>query len=279
MRARRLLVGFLCVALLQSAAQTQDAVPAPPVAESHLSIEVRGTSVELSGVVSSAAHESILHKTAIDHFAGKTPEFNLQVRPALPPGWALTTEITLRSLASTRTASVEISNAGIVVKGITASAAEWARAAARIADNLLPGMTFSHQVIEIRSPGSMNRQCLELFRTAMRGRKIEFSQSSATLRTSTAPLLDELVQIAADCPAATIEITGHTDTTGHETTNETLSQQRADAVAAYMVAGGINVKRLSAAGAGSSRPLVAEKSPQARQLNRRIDIEMKFPDT
>lgn len=139
-------------------------------------------------------------------------------------------------------------------------------------------MRLDHDLSEIKSTGSLDHQCISLFRTAMRGRKIEFPRSSAALGTSASPLLDELIQIAADCPGATVTITGHTDNTGNESGNLALSKSRADAVAAYMTAGGIAAERLIADGAGSSRPLVAEKTAQAHQLNRRIDIEIVFPE-
>jgi len=130
---------------------------------------------------------------------------------------------------------------------------------------------------ESRPAETMNCQCIELFRTAMRGRRIEFPRSGAILGTSASPLLDELIQVAADCPAGHIEIVGHTDSTGAASANQNLSQARADAVAAYMIAGGIAASRISAIGVGSSQPLVAEDGSQARQRKRRITIVIRFP--
>ena len=109
-----------------------------------------------------------------------------------------------------------------------------------------------------------------------RGRGIEFGRASAEIGTASMPLLDELIQIAADCPDSDIEITGHTDNTGGDATNLALSQQRANAVASYLAAGGIAEQRIRAAGVGSAEPLVAEDAPQARRLNRRIEIELSF---
>ena len=172
MRARLLLVGFLCVALALGATPTQESTPALPVLAPRLLIDVQASTIELHGIVSSEAHESILKQTVAEYFDGKTAVFDLAIRPALPPGWALVTEMTLRSLAGARTATAEISDSRIVVEGVSTSAKDWSKSAGRIADSLLPGMTFSHQVVEIRSPGSMQRQCIELFRTAMRGQRL-----------------------------------------------------------------------------------------------------------
>jgi len=264
------------VSLALGAGWTQDNRPEFPPHPPQLLIEIGSSSVELSGVVSSTAHHAILQQSVMNYFAGKTPVLDLTVQPALPPGWALTTEIVLRALATTRSASAEINATTIAVKGITADQIEWEEAASEVAANLLPGMTFRHEVAVIGSAGPINRQCIELFRTAMRGRKIEFARASADLSTRTTPLLDELVQVSADCPDATIDVTGHTDSTGDESANEALSKARADAVAAYMIARGINSERFVTAGAGSSQPLVNEDTSQARQLNRRIDIELRF---
>jgi len=263
-----LVVIVLCTSLLLDVAWTRQSEPGMPLSSPWMTIEV--------GIASSGAHETLLRQVLHNQFADKKAEIDLTVRPALPPAWSLTTETTLRALAMTRSARADISVTRITIKGITADKAKWDVAAARIGGTLLPNMTFEQKVAQVRSPGSMQRQCIELFRTALRGRKLEFPPASAQLGSSAAPLLDELVQIAADCPTATIEITGHTDSTGDEPANRSLSQARADAVAAYMIARGINADRLSVSGAGSSEPLVAENSTAARQINRRIDIELRF---
>jgi len=244
-----------------------------------LTIKLSKTDVKLIGSVSSVAHDSILRQRVLALFPDKMRTFDLQEQPALPPGWALVTEVTLLAIAETFSSTTEIDPSGILVSGITTDSTKWRAGVARIEKNLLPGMRLQHRVVEITSIGSHYRQCIALFRTAMRGRTIEFPRSSATLNTSAAPLLDELIHIAADCPAARITITGHTDNTGDESANKSLSRKRADAVAAYMIANGIAEQRIVADGAGSSRPLVAGETARAQPLNRRIDIEIDFPDS
>ena len=103
-------------------------------------------------------------------------------------------------MAETSSGKASIKPGSIDVRAITSPESRWTEAASRLANNLLPGMQFTPQVAEIRPAGPFERQCLELFRTAMRGRRIEFAVSSAELRSSTLPMLDELVQIATDCP-------------------------------------------------------------------------------
>ncbi len=91
-------------------------------------------------------------------------------------------------------------------------------------------------------------------------------------------MLDELIEVATDCPAAAISIAGHTDSSGDQRSNLRLSKARADSVVAYLVERGIAANRLHAHGAGSSMPLVIEDSVQARKQNRRIEFVFSFPD-
>jgi OOP family OmpA-OmpF porin len=201
----------------------------------------------------------------------------LYERPALPPGWALISEIALRASAETWSSTTEITDAGGQIRGITNDATAGEASLSRIEKSLLTGMHLQHQVSEIRPATSLNQQCIELFRSATRGRNIEFPRAGVALGSAAKPLLDELIQIAVDCPTTGVAITGHTDSTGDESVNQALSESRARAVATYMMARGIASDRLTIEGAGSSRPLVTEESAQAFRKNRRIEIEMILP--
>jgi len=68
-------------------------------------------------------------------------------------------------------------------------------------------------------------------------------------------------------------IEGHTDSTGSEVKNQHLSQRRAEAVRAYLVANGtLPEGKIIAVGYGSKRPLASNKTAQGRAINRRIDV-------
>jgi outer membrane protein OmpA-like peptidoglycan-associated protein len=75
-------------------------------------------------------------------------------------------------------------------------------------------------------------------------------------------------------PSLVIE--GHTDSTGSEVRNQHLSQRRAEAVRAYLVANGtLPMEKIIAVGYGSKRPLASNKTPNGRAINRRIDVIIK----
>ena len=70
-------------------------------------------------------------------------------------------------------------------------------------------------------------------------------------------------------------LSGHTDNTGSAAINETLSQQRAEAVVTYLKNKGIVATRLTAKGYGASKPVNSNSSDEGRQQNRRTEFEIK----
>jgi outer membrane protein OmpA-like peptidoglycan-associated protein len=78
-----------------------------------------------------------------------------------------------------------------------------------------------------------------------------------------------------DVPTLKIEISGHTDNTGSASLNESLSQQRADAVVNYLKTKGVNAARMTAKGYGSNVPMASNQTEDGRQQNRRTEFEIK----
>lgn len=105
-------------------------------------------------------------------------------------------------------------------------------------------------------------------------RNIFFDHGKATLRSESNAELERLVKLMKDVPNLKIEISGHTDNTGSATVNETLSQQRAEAVVTFLVGKGIAASRMRAKGYGSSRPVASNNSEDGRQQNRRTEFEI-----
>ena len=72
---------------------------------------------------------------------------------------------------------------------------------------------------------------------------------------------------------ADVVIEGHTDSSGSTTANDRISQERADAVRAYLVASGtIPSTRIVAVGKGFSEPIASDRTAEGRAQNRRIDV-------
>ena len=84
-----------------------------------------------------------------------------------------------------------------------------------------------------------------------------------------------MTEFARDCPGVTIAITGHTDSSGDDSWNRVLSRARAQAVADYIASNGIEADRLIVAGAGAAEPIADNSTAYGRQLNRRIEFELR----
>jgi len=109
---------------------------------------------------------------------------------------------------------------------------------------------------------------------------IFFDYDKSTLRTQSNVELKNLLQLMKSNPNMKVEIAGHTDSKGDDAYNQTLSEERAQAVVNKLVAGGINADRMKAKGYGKTMPIAVNKkadgkdNPQGRQLNRRVELKI-----
>ncbi len=76
-----------------------------------------------------------------------------------------------------------------------------------------------------------------------------------------------------------IEVQGFTDKTGPASFNETLSQERADAVARYLAnEHKIPVRSISTLGSGYALPVADDKTRDGRKQNRRVEVRLYVPE-
>ena len=104
--------------------------------------------------------------------------------------------------------------------------------------------------------------------------QIQFETGKAIIQPVSFPILDAVVQVMNDYPQLEVRIEGHTDNVGGDSTNLALSKDRADAVFEYLLAAGIDGRRLSTEGYGETRPIDTNKTPQGRQKNRRVEFHI-----
>lgn len=102
-----------------------------------------------------------------------------------------------------------------------------------------------------------------------------FDENSAAVKTEAKDTLDQMADVIARYPDTDILVKGHTDSTGTETKNQELSERRAKMVHNYLIARGVSASRITAIGFGETMPIVSNDTPQNRQKNRRVEIEIK----
>jgi outer membrane protein OmpA-like peptidoglycan-associated protein len=79
-------------------------------------------------------------------------------------------------------------------------------------------------------------------------------------------------------PDSTVDVVGHTDSTGSESYNQTLSERRAQAVAGVLVGQGVAASRVRATGRGETQPVATNDTAAGRQQNRRVEVFIR-PNT
>ncbi|MFK7889592.1 MAG: OmpA family protein [Granulosicoccus sp.] len=110
--------------------------------------------------------------------------------------------------------------------------------------------------------------------TATLGGEALFDSGSATLSSSSEQALAELVsQLEKFQEISAIRVTGHSDSTGPEAFNQTLSEQRAKSVEDFIKAAYPNVA-VTSEGLGESSPVATNSTPEGRSLNRRVEVQV-----
>jgi outer membrane protein OmpA-like peptidoglycan-associated protein len=103
-------------------------------------------------------------------------------------------------------------------------------------------------------------------------KNVFFSTGSFKLLAKSNKSLNQVVDILNANPTYKLTIDGHTDNTGKPDKNQTLSENRAASVKAYLVSKGIAESRLTSTGYGQDKPIADNKTVAGRAQNRRVEM-------
>ena len=102
-----------------------------------------------------------------------------------------------------------------------------------------------------------------------------FATNSSNINANFYSILDSVGIILKEFDNTSINISGFTDSTGSDSTNQTLSEQRANSVASYIVRSGVNHGRIQARGFGERYPVASNDTAMGRAQNRRVEISIR----
>ena len=105
-----------------------------------------------------------------------------------------------------------------------------------------------------------------------RFKNLNFASGSATIAGESGVEVDNLSAILKAYEDIKVNIEGYTDSQGNPDSNQLLSQQRAEAVRARLVASGISDARISTQGFGAANPVATNDTQEGRAENRRIEV-------
>ncbi|OIQ23420.1 OmpA family protein [Lacinutrix sp. MedPE-SW] len=106
-------------------------------------------------------------------------------------------------------------------------------------------------------------------------RTILFDTGKSSFKEQTKEVLRNITAILKEYPDSNFTIEGHTDSVGSKSSNQKLSERRANAVRDYLIANGISAARLTAYGFGEDYPVDSNATRNGRKNNRRTEIKLK----
>lgn len=106
--------------------------------------------------------------------------------------------------------------------------------------------------------------------------RIQFPWDSAKLDEAQQTVLKDVVKSLLADKSYNVKIEGHASSEGQVEHNNKLAQRRADSVRNFLIANGVDGKRLTATGFGSRVPVADNKTEAGRIQNRRVEFDVSF---
>lgn len=133
----------------------------------------------------------------------------------------------------------------------------------------IPAGVINNDVLEILKSGKLRSG--EVYSLAT----LQFNSAQSAISEADKSKLQTITQIIQAYPNAMIQIHGHSDSSGPEDFNQTLSTQRAETVKQRLIKMGVADRQIEIQGHGSSQPVASNDTSQGRQKNRRIEIVLQ----
>ena len=103
---------------------------------------------------------------------------------------------------------------------------------------------------------------------------VTFPVDSYTIQPSFRATLDDVANSLIKYPNSLIDVYGHTDSTGSDAYNQSLSERRAMAVRDYLISRGVGAARIRSQGFGETQPIASNETEEGRSANRRVEIKI-----
>jgi outer membrane protein OmpA-like peptidoglycan-associated protein len=103
---------------------------------------------------------------------------------------------------------------------------------------------------------------------------ITFDTNQSSIRPAFTDTLQSVALVLKEFDKTTIQIEGHTDSTGSDSYNQLLSERRASSVRDFLLNQGIEPRRTRATGYGERQPVASNETAAGREQNRRVELTL-----
>lgn len=104
--------------------------------------------------------------------------------------------------------------------------------------------------------------------------EVTFDVDSSAVKPQFRTTLNDVASTLVQYESTYIDVYGHTDSTGSDAYNQTLSERRAQSVSSYLSTRGVQPARLATQGFGESQPVASNTTEDGRAQNRRVEIRI-----
>jgi OOP family OmpA-OmpF porin len=197
----------------------------------------------------------------------------------LPEGWPLRVLAGLQALGELQGGDLSVRADQVAVTGVTGDVGARARIAQILAEKLGQGQSFKVNVTYDRALDPVAslptaQECAARVDDVLKKNKIVFAPASTEIDGNAAKIMGLLAQALDKCTNLRMEIAGHTDNEGTDSSNLSLSKARADAVLIALQGRQVDVSGFIAKGYGESAPIADNSTPEGREANRRITFNL-----
>ena len=235
--------------------------------------------VQLRGRLTDETLRDAVGSFAAARFGAADVYMATRLDPDLPEGWAVRVLTGLQAMSELNEGQVIVRADTVEVTGVTALTGARAAITRTLSGGLGQGQAFT---VDVRYDEALDPQaalptpqeCVTALNGILKKQKITFAPGSAEIESAARGTMDALADQMRKCPDITMEIGGHTDSQGRDSSNLALSQARAEAVLLGLQGRRVLVGSLTAVGYGETRPLADNDSPSGREANRRIEFTL-----
>ena len=239
--------------------------------------------VQLRGRVPNNLINATAKNYAMAKFGLANVTMGTRVTSDLPAGWAVRVLAGIEALSSMSNGWIIVEPNQMIIKGNTGLETAQADITRLLIDKLGQTSSFEINITYVRQLDPIAglptpEECITQIDVITTGRKILFDPGSASITTSTQPVVDEIAAVLKKCADLRMRVTGFTDSQGGEEMNLRLSQNRASAVLNALRLRRIPVRAFEAIGYGEANPIASNDTKDGREANRRIEFSLIAPN-